>query len=112
MSRTSVNLLSSTATASVTGDKVPGDSFYGFTDGVHTFAIYPNNFTGSVEIQATLATEPTDNDWFKLQLKDGDKADYTAQTVVDAYTFTGNFLYLRAVVTLNSGSIDKILMNY
>jgi hypothetical protein len=36
-------------------------------------------------------------------------------STVDAYTFTGNFLYLRAVVTpqaSNSGSVDKILLNY
>ena len=27
----------------VTGDAVPGDSYYGYTDGIHTVAIYGAN---------------------------------------------------------------------
>jgi hypothetical protein len=117
MSRTSTNMLTAivSGNTAVTGDKIPGDSYYGFTDGVHTVAIYPNSYTGQVKIQATLAEDPTANDWFEIGLKDGDFAEYNSVSTVDAYTFTGNFLYLRAVVTpqaSNSGSVDKILLNY
>ena len=117
MSRTSSNMLSGvvSGTTAVTGGDTPGDSFYGFTDGLHTVAIYPNNFLGQVEIQATLAETPGNSDWFNITLKNGNFATYNNQSTVDAYTFTGNFLYLRAVVTPqsgNTGSIDKILLNY
>ena len=46
MSRTSSNMLSGvvSGTTAVTGSNTPGDSYYGFTDGLHTVAIYPNNF--------------------------------------------------------------------
>ena len=117
MSRTSSNMLSGvvSGTSAVTGSNTPGDSYYGFTDGLHTVAIYPNNFLGDVAIQATLAETPTNSDWFNITLKNGDKATYNNQSTVDAYTFTGNFLYLRAVVTpqsTNTGTIDKVLLNY
>ena len=46
------------------GDAVPGDSYYGFTDGIHTVAIYGNNLSGRVKIQGTLAQNPTNDDWF------------------------------------------------
>ena len=42
-------------------------------------------------------------------------AQYNLDGTVDAYTFTGNFIYLRARVTpeaTNIGSVDKILLNY
>ena len=117
MSKNSVNMLSSTVsgTTAVTGDKTAGDSFYGFTDGLHTIAIYPTNFLGQVEIQATLAETPTSTDWFNITLKNGQFATYNNQSTVDGYTFRGNFLYLRAVVTpeaTNTGTVDKILFNY
>ena len=117
MSRTSSNMLSGSVsgTTAVTGSNTPGDSYYGFTDGLHTVAIYPNNFLGSVAIQASLAETPGSGDWFNITLKNGNVATYNNQSTVDAYTFTGNFLYLRAVDTPqagNSGSVDKILLNY
>ena len=117
MSKNSVNMLSSTVsgTTAVTGNKISGDSFYGFTDGLHTIAIYPTNFLGQVEIQATLAENPTNSDYFNITLKNGQYATYNQQSSVDGYTFQGNFLYLRALVTPqagNTGTRDKILLNY
>jgi hypothetical protein len=77
--------------------------------------IYPTNFKGNVEIQASLAETPTSSDWFNITLKNGTVAQYNLDGTVDAYTFTGNFIYLRARVTpeaTNIGSVDKILLNY
>ena len=117
MSRTSINMLSGVVngTSVHTSGNTPGDSYYGFTDGIHTDAIYPKNFLGSLELQATLAETPGADDWFNITLKNGNTASYSNASNVDAYTFTGNFLYLRAKITpqaSNSGSIDKILLNY
>ena len=117
MPRTSTNMLSGTAsgTAQIVGPNTPGDSYYGFTDGLHTVAIYPNNYKGNVEIQATLAEKPTSSDWFNITLRNGTVAQYNLDGTVDAYTFTGNFIFLRARVTpeaTNIGSVDKILLNY
>ena len=121
MPSTSQTILGSTAhpnggtTTTVVGDKYKADGYYGFTDGLHTVAIYPNNFKGNVEIQASLAETPTSSDWFNITLKNGTVAQYNLDGTVDAYTFTGNFIYLRARVTpeaTNIGSVDKILLNY
>jgi len=117
MSRNSINMLSGVVSGTTvhTSGNTPGDSYYGFTDGIHTVAIYPNNFLGSLELQATLAETPGANDWFNITLKNGTTASYSNANDVDAYTFTGNFLYLRVKITpqpSNSGSIDKILLNY
>ena len=42
MARKTVTLLSQTGSLELdkVGDAVPGDSYYGFTDGIHTIAIY------------------------------------------------------------------------
>ena len=62
MARKTVTLLPQTGTIELdkTGDAVPGDSYYGFTDGIHTVAIYGQGLSGRVKIQGTLASNPTD----------------------------------------------------
>ena len=45
--------LSGASELDVTGEAVPGDSYYGYTDGVHTVAIYGNFLSGRISIQGT-----------------------------------------------------------
>ena len=75
---------------------------------LHTIAIYPKNFSGTVTVQGTMvATSPTDNDYFTI----------TSTTLSDAsdvstLNFTGVFQNVRfkAVRTIGTtGRIDKIL---
>ena len=56
MARKTVTLLSQTGSLELdkTGDAVPEDSYYGFTDGIHTVAIYGQDLSGRVKIQEHL----------------------------------------------------------
>ena len=56
MARKTVTLLSQTGSLELdkTGDETR-DSYYGFTDGIHTVAIYGQDLSGRVKIQGTLA---------------------------------------------------------
>lgn len=104
-----------------TGEAVPGDSYYGYTDGIHTVAVYGRNFTGRIRIQGTLATQPTEDDWFDILLGGIPYKDYTNFTGVEGFTFTANLVFLRAVMDRSSlgitdisqaGFIEKIYLNY
>lgn len=125
----------------VTGDAIRADGYFGHTDGIHTVQVVVNNFTGSFGIQGTLATEPTESDWFDINLNanwnvnsSDPKVSYpvnpaapTGQDGDDgtqAFTFVGNFVYLRAILdrtnivegsdlspTTELGQIDRVLLS-
>lgn len=91
----------------VTGEKFKGDGFYGRADGVHTVQYNFDGLTGTITIQATLATTPTSTDWFAVHT-------YTAaQETANKYAnFTGNFVYIRAVLEYTDGTVNSILLNH
>ena len=91
----------------ITGEKVKGAGFYGLGDGLHTSQIQVSTFTGSVIIQASLATDPQEEDWF-------DVYEYAASSATESVVnnFTGNFVWIRAVVTYTTGTINRVLLNY
>lgn len=91
----------------VTGSNFKGDGYYGRADGVHTVQYDYTGFTGTITIQATLATTPTDADWF-----DVDTITVANQTEVKYANFTGNFVYIRAKVVYTDGTINSIRMNH
>ena len=103
------------------GTAVPGDSYYGYTDGVHTVAVYGDNLSGRITIQGTLATTPTEDDWFDILLQGLPYKDYTAFTGVEGFTFVANLVYLRAKLNrtalgitdyTTAGHVGKIYLNY
>ena len=103
------------------GDAMPGDSYYGYTDGLHTIAIYGEELSGRVRIQGTLSANPTENDWFNILLNGMPYKDYTSFTGVEGFTFTANLVFLRAILDRdalgitdisNAGYIEKIYLNY
>ena len=112
MPKQSVIILSGTTTVGTTvGDKYKADGNFGLTDGLHTVAYYTTAFDGSVKMQGTLAKTPTDVDWFDIS---GTTlgGDSTVRSTTVSYNFTGNFTYVRANVSLTSGTVDKVLYNY
>ena len=137
MARTSVVMITDGAALDFTGSPVKADGYYGFSDGMHTVSFHLNDFRGRIYIEATLVdTEAniTSTDWFSIQLQaDQDYIQHpidpnsllggsiNGDTTVEAFTFTGNFVYLRARVVrtyidgtpaLNTvGTVDKILLN-
>ena len=95
------------------GIAVKADSYYGYTDGFHTIQVTYNQYVGRMRIQASLALEPTDSDWFDIQQDISTFGSITNQAVAwnpagyiqfnvndpgdgsQAYSFTGNFTWIR-----------------
>ncbi len=140
--RKSVLMMSNTArNHNLTGDKMRADGYYGRTDGIHTVQVVVANFTGSFGIQGTLATEPTEDDWFDINLNvnrnvasaspyvsfpvnPADPSGEDGDNGTQAFTFVGNFVYLRAILdrstivepselsaTTQLGVISKVLLS-
>lgn len=120
----SITLLGTTNTLDTTGDKFKGAGYQGQTSGFMSTSWEFNAFKGRIKIQATLATDPTINDWFDVDL-DGSGLGYvefdSAFTGAKYYNFTGNFVWVRAVMLrtydnsltlLNAGNIVKVLYNF
>jgi hypothetical protein len=119
----------------VTGEKQKGAGYTNFLGGSHTVAISLNNFSGRIYIQASLADNPADDDWFPVFLQSdmpfvqfprdlfNPSGLYGGDTGTFAYTFVGNYVWLRAIVNrdyltptpINDstvGSVSEILLNY
>ena len=101
-------------------DKAKGDGYFSQPDGVHTVAYQVVNlgdstddFLGTVKMQGTLATTPTEDDWFDIT---GTTLTSDQSTTIASYNFTGNFVWVRAKVettnlTSNRSMITAILLN-
>ena len=101
-------------------DKAKGDGYFSQPDGVHTVAYQVVNlgdstddFLGTVKMQGSLATTPTEDDWFDIA---GTTLTSDQSTTIASYNFTGNFVWVRAKVettntTSNPSMITAILLN-
>jgi len=96
-----------------------GDGYYGASDGLHTvtFTVTPN-FSGTLAVEATLATNPSNSDWFTVT---NTSVTYTypivpATTTTNYTNFTGNFVWVRASVARDStqpnGSVEFVNYNH
>ena len=68
-------------------------------------------FVGIIKAQASLATSPTESDWFDvMDTEYGDGTNPISTTAV--YNFTGNFVWVRfRVSNFSAGSINRVLYN-
>jgi hypothetical protein len=104
-----------TSTQIYLSEKVKGDGYFGNSDGLHTVMYAANStFVGTVTMQATLATSPTNNDWFNVS---GTTSTYRvldnrSTSTVDSYNFTGNFVWVRGYVAINAGSVFMVQLNH
>lgn len=91
-------------------DKFKGDGYYSQTDGNHTVAYHvTTSCTGSIKMQGSLATTPTEDDYFDI---DGTTFTTDQSTTISSVNFTGNFVWVRAKCTDNTaGAVSKILYN-
>ena len=96
---------------SLTGDPFKGDGYYGRSDGLHTVQYSIIGFIGSISMQATLAVEPAESDWFTVPNTNLSSA--TVSTGSSLYNFTGNYVWVRAIVSnWTDGSITSIKLNH
>jgi len=92
--------------------KTKGDGYYSQPDGVHTVAYQvANDFNANatIKMQGTLATTPTEDDWFDVA-----NTTFTADgsTVTSSYNFTGNYVWVRSKTQLlTAGTTNSILLN-
>ena len=104
---------STTTTLDHTGfvsDKAKGDGYYSQPDGVHTVAYQVNStMTGSIKMQGSLATTPTEDDYFDIS---GTTFTADQSTLISTANFTGNFVWVRAKATsVTAGTISSVLIN-
>ena len=104
---------STTTTLDHTGfvsDKAKGDGYFSQPDGVHTVAYQVNGtLTGSIKMQGSLATTPTEDDFFDIA---GTTFTADQSTLISTANFTGNFVWIRAKATsVTDGTISSVLVN-
>ena len=96
-------------------DKFKGDGYYSQPDGVHTIsyqltASYPAATV--IKMQGTLATTPTESDWFDISGTDF-TTDGTTTIKNVSFNFTGNLVWVRAKATgVTDDTINSILLNH
>ena len=95
------------SSVTVTGSAFKGDGYYGRSDGIHTIQYDITQFIGTIKIQASLATTPTDADYFDVFT-----TTETSTTVSAIQNFTGNYVWIRAVITYTGGSVNSIKLNH
>ena len=107
VNRRSVTILSSTGTTMDTfSTETKADSYFGYTDGLHTIQVTFVEFEGRIRLQGTLSLEPTANDWFDINPgivhgtafvtnADGTYNEHSNTSGSEAYTFTGNYAFVR-----------------
>jgi hypothetical protein len=97
-----------------------GDGYFGNSDGLHTVMYtYDSNFVGTITMQASLASNPVEADWFDVlgtteeQTETSPFYNSIEVTVQSKYhNFTGNFVWVRGVVSIESGQVDSIYYNH
>lgn len=94
----------------------PGAAQSDNRSGQQTIAIYANNFSGTVKIEASLENSPpTDrSQWFDVQLSNGsDRVEFISFTGLQAFTFVGSYMWLRVIQhtsTMNEGEVTQMML--
>jgi len=97
-------------------------SGYSNGSGLHTVTYSPwwkegvnngiviNNFNGSIVIQATLATSPSEDDWFDVTSTYTEFDTNNYNNIL--HNFRGNYVWIRAKVTITAGVLREIAVNH
>ena len=81
---------------------------------LHSIAVYTQDFSGTLMIQATLSTDPGSNDYFNITPtgESTNELRFSSSSTVTNFNFTGVYQFVRfswGNDTGNTGKIDKIL---
>ena len=90
--------------------KEQGDGYYNQGDGIHTvsYTVAPG-YAGILNIQATLALDPANNDWFDIPETTRQYSENSITTTTNYVNFTGNFVWVRAKVTRTNDDLGTFL---
>jgi hypothetical protein len=98
-------------TETITGDAYKGDGYYGRSDGFHTVQYDLDGFLGTITVQATLALEPEETDWFSLAETEHVSTSNDSGGYI--YNFTGNYVWVRIYVSnWTDGTVNSIKLNH
>lgn len=134
MYKTNYTILTNQEELSYTSDPIRVDFYSGVTQNLHTVSVTVSDFVGRIYIEATLNSNPSENEWFPIYLTSGTAyrqypinsnsptGDNNGDTITEGFTFRANVLYLRARVDrsyvqeteydpLIHGRVTKILLN-
>ena len=111
-------------------ERIKGDGYFGGSDGLHTVFWSVSDFIGTLEVQATRASEPVEADWVTVKLTEPgnrftvdttglitangvETTRYTTPTTTSkSYNFTGNFVWLRGHISeFTQGVMNGISIN-
>lgn len=114
----------------IVSERIKGDGYFGNSSGLHTVFWSVDEFIGTIEIQGTLASNPTESDWVIVKLTQPgnkfyidttglvtavgiDSTRYTLQTTTSkSYNFTGNFVWIRGRISeFTQGVMNGISIN-
>lgn len=105
--QTSFNDLSVVGNA-IAGQKQQAASFYLGNKDLQTITWSLTGVTATIKIQATLAEDPTENDWFTVYNLVANNLSQMSFSNVQ-----GNFVYVRAVVqNFTTGVVQNIKVSY
>ena len=92
----------------VTGNTQPAASYYLGNQNLQTVNISTTFCTGNIVIEATLASNPVEADWFPVYNLP------TSNTNTSTYTnITGTFVYMRAVIEdFSYGGVNYVQLSY
>jgi hypothetical protein len=102
--------------------------YYGTSNGLHSLTVNTTpSFRGTATVQATLAVNPSDGDWFDVV---DSQFTYTSTSNgyvpallmgsnpegesprIDYVNFTGQFAWLRAIIDIDEGAVMSIRYNF
>lgn len=100
--------------------RIPGARVQNHIDSVHSFSTYTKNFTGRLELWASLEESPdpylNDSRWFKIYPSTmSQDIEYTGYQGTTAFSFQANVMWLKfrlipSTAVLDPGSMEKILI--
>lgn len=97
----------------VTGNAQPAAAYYLGNNDLQTISYGFTNVTGTLEIEATLASEPGSGDWFKVYELEANNSSNTNSTLTQYQNITGNFVYMRArLKDFSSGVVQYVKLTY
>jgi len=103
----------------VTGNGYPAAAYYLGNKDLQTVNMKVTNCTGNIVIEASLATTPTSNDWFKVHVlvANANATPNTApQIASNASVYTninGNFVFMRAKIeAFQGGIVEFVKLSY
>ena len=94
--------------STVTGTPQPAASYYNAGSNLQTVIWNLYQFTGELNIQATLVENPTETDWITVDIQNCETVTQVSYTNI-----SGNFVWMRAKITnFSNGLVNYVQLSY